>query len=119
MENYFLMVLLPHLDCLLSILGITGLIACGIGAIPAFLAYTDAWRDTDIANSIKLFKLIKKTLIGSILLLCLSIPIPSKTEIIQLKAVSILSDVKGLDQIPQKLVDKLSNLLELVDKEKE
>lgn len=119
MENYFLLVLLPHLDCFLSGLGIFGVVVCGICAIPCGVVYTDAHGEDEVNHAKKLVKILTRTLIGSIALIALSVPIPSKTEIIQLKAINVLSEIKGVDQIPQKVVDRLNSLLDLVDKENE
>jgi len=48
----------------------------------------------------------------ALLLIALGFFIPSKKEMIELKVISAVTELKGADKIPQKLVDKLNIILE-------
>lgn len=48
----------------------------------------------------------------ALLLIALGFFIPSKKEMIELKVISAITELKGADKIPQKLVDKLNIILE-------
>ena len=108
--NYFLLVLLPHLDRFLGTLGILGLIICVLSSLPILCAYGEEDERFPF-----IFKRFLQALSFSVFLIFLTIPIPSKTELVQLRVVNILDETKGLDKIPQKIVDRISKLLDLVE----
>lgn len=37
--------------------------------------------------------------------------IPNKKEMIELKVISVVSELKGLDKIPQKLINRLNDII--------
>lgn len=114
--NYFLFVFLPHFDVFISFLGFYCLIASLILGFVVFNSYTAICNDRDIKEFIKLKNLLYKFIAVSCTSFILSIPIPSKKELIQLKAINVLQEIKGIDLVPQKLVDKLNNLLDMDNK---
>jgi hypothetical protein len=104
------------MNSFLGIIGIVGFITSAIVGIAGAFSYVDAYSDSEKESSKRFLTNIIK--IGSAFLFCtfLTIFIPSKTELVQLKAIEILSEVKGLDAIPQKVVDRLNSLLDMVEK---
>lgn len=116
MNSYLLLVLLPHLDSFLGVAGALGLVSSLIGGIMSFASYMNAYDDEDKKESMKFFGWAKRIFCGAFLAIFLTIFIPNKTELLQMKAIEVLSEVKGLDAIPQKVVDRLNSLLDLVEK---
>ncbi len=111
MINYFLLVLLPNLSCFFVTLGIFGIVT----SIVLFLIYLskkfEACDDREEAAASLYFKKTIPVFLVSVLLLFVSCFIPEKKDMLQLKAVSIISELKGVEQIPQKLIDRLNDLL--------
>ncbi len=116
--NYFLLVLLPHLDCYIQLIGIIGFVISLIACLIKLHDVFDAYNDDDLIEAKSVLRKTAKIPLAFLLLSSLSIPIPNKREIIQLKAITVLSEIKGLDQIPQKLIDRLNDLLDPLDTEK-
>jgi uncharacterized Tic20 family protein len=104
MNNYLLLVVLPNICCLIAILGIAG-------TILGILGFMRAAEGDDYGH-----KLSIKQLIVSMLLIFISCFIPTKQDIIELKIISVVSGLKGADKIPQNIIDKLNDFLELEKK---
>lgn len=113
MNNYFLWVVLPNLSCFLGIFGIIGIISCIVGVIISIVMDENACDKEDKKKAKKVRESSINVLIGSIIMIFITCFIPEKKDLMQLKALSILSEVKGADKIPQKLIDKLNDLLEV------
>lgn len=108
MNNYLWLVVMPNFGKLLDILGGFGLIVF-ITALFIFVAFKDLHGVDDHKQTIKS---LSNILLMSIMMFFIGCFIPSKKEIIELRAISIISEVNGADQIPKKIVDKLNDLLE-------
>lgn len=112
MNNYFWLVLLPNLDSFFCILGVAGIVAASI----VFCIY---WEKMDYvctkehANDARnLAKRSLKLFASAMIMFFITCFIPTKKDIIQLKIISAVSELKGVEQIPQKLIDRLGYLLE-------
>jgi len=97
MINYLLLVVLPNIRWLLCTLSI-------IGSIWGFLLVMDSRPDSERAGCIMIAI--------SLFVLMIAMFIPKKSEVIQLKLISVAQEIKGLDGIAQKSVDKLNKLLD-------
>jgi hypothetical protein len=111
--NYFLFVFLPHLDIYLEIIGFFGLICTFVSLFIYISQYIDNYTSEDIARSIKIGIISIKIFIASLVILSLTIPIPSKKELVELKVINTLQDIKGLDAIPQKIIDNINLLFDI------
>lgn len=111
MNNYFWLVVLPNLDCFFGALGILGIVACIIGGFVYMHIKIDAYNKEDHANAWKFAKTMFKVFAVSMTLFFITCFIPTKKDIIQLKIISVVSELKGVDKIPQKLIDRLNDLL--------
>ncbi len=106
MNNYFLLVVLPNLDVLIQILGFIGIVI----SIIVFCSSIDS-HDRDDDDVFGVMKASIKLFLASVFLFFISCFIPGKKEIIQLKIISVVSELKGVEQIPQKLIDRLNDVL--------
>jgi hypothetical protein len=117
MDNYFWLVVLPNLDCFFVLLGVIGIFACAVGCFMYADKKMDAYTPECHAKASKFGKCVFKGLSLSLLLLFISCFIPTKKDIMQLKVLSLVSEIKGIDQIPQKIIDRLNEVLEAENKE--
>lgn len=111
MENYFWLVVLPNLDCFFGMLGIIGLVVSVIGGFIYLGQKTDARHKEDHDNAWMFARSMLKVFAASMAMLFITCFFPTKKDIIQLKIISVVSELKGADQIPQKLVDRLNDIL--------
>lgn len=114
--NYFLLVVLPNLSGLFSSVGFIILIACIICSIVLSFIYSDSsYYSQNYEEEKKQFAIwfrsLIKAFILSLSLLFAACFMPTKKDVIQLKAISIVSELKGVDKIPQKVIDRLNDLL--------
>lgn len=107
MSNYLWLVVMPNIGKLLDIFGGFGLIIFAT-ALLLFVAFQGLHGGDDYKQTIKN---LRKILLVSMMMFFIGCFIPSKKEIIELKAISIISEINGADQIPQKIIDKLNDLL--------
>ncbi len=109
MNNYLFLVVLPKISCLLVILG-------SLGLIGSILYLCGCIMDTDYINSKEkpdpIWSFNKRIFFISAMFLFITVFIPGKKEFLQLKAISIISETKGINGIPQKLINKLNYLLD-------
>lgn len=105
MNNYLLLVVLPNMNTLLNVISVIGIISsvwiCCVGC--------NEKNEKLVKKSIKIF-------IYSLVLIFISCFIPTKKEIIELKIISVVSGVKGIDKVPQNIIDKLNDFLEIGNK---
>lgn len=112
MSAYWWLVFLPNFSCFLSILSFCMIVGCVIGTMGFVSLKVDAYNDKDHAEANQYgYKLLKITLIP-VLLFFISCFIPDKHAMLQLKAINIISELRDVDKIPQKVVDKLNTLLD-------
>jgi Na+/H+ antiporter NhaD/arsenite permease-like protein len=115
MVNYFWLVFLPNIGFLFSLLGLIGLIFCVLYWVGYFATkYDPRTKDRNEEDRFCHGVMFIASLVVMVLLL-LGFFIPSKKEIIQLKLLSAATELKGADQIPQKIVNKINNLLDEKD----
>lgn len=119
MNNYLLLVLLPHLDCFLTIIGAITVIIGLIGSFISISAISEADGEGEEKSAKSMLVTFVKALIAGLIMLFISIFIPTKAEIIQLKVLGALSELRGADKIPQKLIDRINDLLDLKEESKE
>lgn len=112
MNNYFWLVVLPNLDCFFGILGCMGMIFCIIGFLVYLNKKIEAYQIEDHKKAGEFAKTLFKVLGGSMIMFFMTCFIPSKKDLIQLKMISVIAELKGVEQIPQKLIDRLNNLLD-------
>lgn len=112
MNNYFWLVLLPNIECFFCTLGIIGIVACVVGGFIYMSMQLEAYNKEDHDNAWIFAKKILKVFAASMTLLFISCFIPSKNDIVQLKIISVVSELNGSEQIPQKLVDRLNAILD-------
>jgi hypothetical protein len=112
MENYLLFVLLPNIADFFGVLCIIGFIISLIGFLDYSVRMSSAYHTEDKNEASQYGKKIIKIFISSIILLFIACFIPCRKEIVQLKAISMVSELKGIDKIPQKLLNKLDKLLD-------
>lgn len=117
MENYLLLVVIPNLDCFFGSLGVIGIVTCIILFIGSGIQYSDAYDDADTQKAIKNIKTVCKIFAVSMFLFFITCFIPTKKDMIQLKAISIISELQGVEKIPQKVVDRLNDLLDAGEKD--
>lgn len=111
--NYFLLVVLPHLSIWIEGISVFFFIVL---CIPLFLCGMASIFEENEKERKEAFMIVKRVLLYIMIPLFVSfltVLIPTKTEILQLKTISIMQEVKGLDSIPQKVVDKINNLLDM------
>jgi hypothetical protein len=103
MSNYLLLVLLPKIGAAFFGFAIFSFIISCL----AVLNWADEHSAVEISgrNCINSF-------IATVFLFFIAIAIPTKKEMIMLKGLSVVSELKGVNKIPQNLVDKINNLLE-------
>ena len=114
MDNYWWLVVIPNLDFFFGTLGCFGIVACIIGGFIYLVKKIEAYDEKDHKNAWKFAKTMFKVFATSMTLFFITCFIPTKKDIIQLKAISIISELNGVNQIPQKLIDRLNILLENV-----
>ncbi len=112
MNNYFWLVVLPNLDSFFGTLGVVGLISCVIGGFIFMHKKIEAYNKEDHENAWKFAKKMFIIFGISMSIFFVTVFIPSKKDIVQLKIISVVSEIKGVEQIPQKLINKLNLLLE-------
>lgn len=112
MENYFWLVVIPSLGCFFATLGCIGIVACIFGGFSYAYQKMEALYEVEHENAHKKAKIVLKLFIISMAMFFVTCFIPTKKDIIQLKIIHIASELKGIDQIPQKLVDRLNDLLD-------
>lgn len=111
--NYFLLVVLPHLSTWIESISVLFLIVL---CFPLFLCGMASIFEAHEKERIEAFIYSKRILAYGLIplfVLFLTIFIPTKTELLQLKTISIMQEVKGLDSIPQKVIDKINTLLDI------
>lgn len=111
MINYFLLVVIPNLDCLLSCLGIMGMMVAFVLGLILWSKMSDASCDKEHKECWVLANNILKILIASMFIFFITCFIPSKKDMLQLKVISIVSELQGVEKIPQKVIDRLNDLL--------
>lgn len=112
MNNYFWLVVLPNLNCFFETLAILGTIACIIGGFIYKEKKINAYNENDHKEAWEFAKTMYKVFAISMIMFFITCFIPTKKDIIQLKTISIISELKNADKIPQKLIDRLNDLLE-------
>ncbi len=116
MKEYFLLVVLPNLSNFFCIVSCLMFI---LFMITFLCTLEDKSRDNEETINYKR-KLSKQAfwllLMPAIIFVFSSNFIPSKKEFLQLQAIKIFKETKGIEQIPQKLIDKVNNLLDIEDK---
>ena len=115
MENYIWLVLIPQLGVFFTIAATFVSISALLLGIGLFISYEDLDK-----KEIPYFIIwIKRIGIMSVFCWIVVVCLPDKNTVIQLKALSLLSDVKGLNTIPQKVIEKLDSLLKVENKKGE
>ena len=109
--NYFWLVVLPNLDSFLGCLGLVGLCVSAIGLLVSLHQKIEACSKNEEEQALKLSKTMLKVLSVSIGLFFITCFMPTKKDFILLKTIAITSELKGIEQIPQSLVDKINELL--------
>lgn len=109
--NYLLLVAIPNIGVFFTILGILGILFCVVGFFVFLSKKQDAYSEKDHKECDMYQSYIIKMFIASIIMLFVTCFIPERNQIIQLKIIDAVSELKGIDDIPQKLIDKLNNLL--------
>lgn len=112
MGNYFWLVVVPNLDCFLGTLGIIGIVACILGGFIYLTKKLEAYNEEQHENAWKFAKTMLKMFAASMTIFFITCFIPSKKDIILLKIISVVHELKGIDQIPQKLIERLNDFLE-------
>ncbi len=112
MNNYFWLVLVPNLNGFFSLLGISGIVACIICGFFYMTKKNDAYDDEDREIAKKTGVAALKMFSVSMVIFFITCFIPSKKDLITLKILSVVSELKGADKIPQKLIDRLNALLD-------
>lgn len=118
MNNYLLWIVLPSFEIFFTMLGVVGLVSSAILAIAATTAAHNACGEEEIIQAKKFSKFSITALGISVLLLFISCFLPSKKALMQLKVISVVSELKNADKIPQKLVDKINLLLDSIGESK-
>lgn len=106
------LVVIPNLDCFLGVLGVMGIISSVFGGFVYIDKKIDAYDQKDHEDAWKFAKTIIKLFAASMFMFFITCFIPTKKDIFQLKIISVVSELKGVDQIPQKLIDRLNDLLD-------
>lgn len=99
MNNYFLFVLLPNIGELLKIISFIGFV------LSIFFAIFAEEEKKFINHFITI-------VVFTLIVTFISCFIPTKKDVLKLKAISAVSEIKGIDKIPQKLIDLLNDSLE-------
>lgn len=117
MNNYLFLVVLPNIRAFFVITGGLGIIGCLI----AFICYLNESIDTYNNEGKEKLKKFRKGIVTTLIVcLCavfITCFIPQKKDILQFKAISVLQELDGVDKIPQKIIDKLNNILDSCDKD--
>lgn len=112
MNNYFWLVVLPNLDCFITTLVILGFVVSGVSGFVYMLAVLDEPCEEEMQYRKCWGKKIINTLLASSLLFFITCFIPNKKDIVALRVISVVSELKGVEQIPQKIIDKLNTVLD-------
>ena len=115
MNNYLWLVVVPNLASFFETLGILGVVSCIVGGVFYTAEKLTACGKEEHKEAGKLAKNTMKLFSVSMTLLFIVCFIPNKKDVIQLKAISMVSELKGSDQIPQKIVTRLNKLLDEED----
>jgi|SRR5690349_6526484 len=116
MNNYFWLVVLPNLDYFLGTLGILGIVFCIFAVFFYLHMLCEACDEEDEQEALKFAKNTLKVFVMSMFLFFITCFIPTKKDIAQLKVLSVVGELKGVDKIPQKLIDRLNDLLDEEEK---
>lgn len=116
MDSYLCLVVIPNLRIFLIIAGLFGLILCISCVLSLWEIGLDGVPEEHRRTCFKMRIGLVKGILFSVFILFLSGFFPSKKEMIQLKALNMISELKGVEQIPQKLVDRLNELLDVEEK---
>jgi heme/copper-type cytochrome/quinol oxidase subunit 2 len=116
MMNYFLLIIVPNLHCFVSVLSTFGIVL----SVASFLIWMhlkcEARNDEDEKQALIHLNRVVKIFLVSISMLFIICFIPSRSAIIQLQVINCIQELKGVQEIPQKLIDKLNKILEIEDK---
>jgi len=112
MENYLLLVVLPNLSIFFALVGLLGLLFTGGFFV---CTYSDLYKEEDIENLFKSTGRIACYFLGMLFMSCF---MPDRTQVIQLKVISTISELKGVEEIPQKMIDRINDLLDMGEKER-
>ena len=112
MDNYFWLVVVPNLECFFGTLGVIGLVFCVVCSAIYISMKLEAYDEEDEDKARKFAKSIIKVFSVSMTMFFITCFIPTKKDMIQLKIISVVSELKGVDKIPQKLVDRLNYFLD-------
>ena len=118
MINYFMLVVVPNLNIFFVNFGSVGVICSLIGFLIYLHKRFEAWDKATRKASDKFLKGLIPIFVVSLISIFISCFMPSKKDILQLKTISIISELKGADQLPQKIITRLNKLLD-VDEPKE
>src|SRR4030095_1251997 len=110
--NYLFLVLLPNINNFFCTMGCISMGLSVIFLIICACKKIESCDEDDEKKCLELSKNISKLFFISLLIFFISCFIPDKKDIIQLKVISIISELKGIDNIPQKIIEKLNDLLE-------
>lgn len=109
MENYLLLVVLPNLAVFFAIVGFVGIVATLI----CFVCTCDQYATREQINR---YLKVGGIFLGFLFISCF---IPCEKQIIELKVISTISELKGVSQIPQKMIDRINDLLDMGKKKNE
>lgn len=103
-------VLIPGLDEFFICLGLTGAMITTGGTLFTFLC----WADNEKETSIRLLKyLAAPALLITVVALMLNIVLPDEKQVIAMFGAEYLSNVEGMSELPEDVVAKLREVLEL------
>lgn len=112
MMDYFLFVVLPNFKNLLEVCLFAGCVSSIVYAIYFLSEHSTAICDSDRKHVKDIGKKCVLIIIATTLMLFVDCFIPTKKDLLMLKIGSTVSKLQGVDQIPQKIVDKLNKLLD-------
>lgn len=120
LDNYFWLVVIPNLECFFGVLGCFGVVASIVCFYISFEQYAFYTRPEEYHDALEKKRALERKysrfafnlFLASTIIFLITCFIPTKKDIIQLKTISIISELKGADLIPQKLVDRLNDLLD-------
>ena len=119
MNNYFMLVVFPNLSTIFEIITSFVTVAFCLCSVILFISYCEnnysQYSDPDGLKLKEHLKHIKKIGILVATLMIVGAFLPSRKEIIMLKSVSIMQETKGIENIPQNLVDKINEVLKITD----
>ncbi len=120
MNTYLWLVVIPNLSKLTLILCVLMVLVFGSCIIPYAVSVLENYEsESEKQLQKKLSSICKKSSVIFFTSLFISVFFPSKAEIIQVKALNLLSEVKGIDKLPANLVAKLNELFAINDKDEE